>query len=345
MKNKIILEYIWLDGYKTQNLRSKIKVIDSSMLKYDSENTIDIESIPVWNFDGSSTMQASGDDSECILKPCRIYKMIDSLIDSRLYILCEVMNTDMTPHKTNTRFKLSKNKDKGNDFWWGFEQEYFITSKNGIPVGFPADGYPEPQGEYYCGVGNKNVKLRKLATNHMYECLYLGIDITGINAEVAIGQWEYQCFAKDTLKACDDLWMSRYLLYKLSEDINVNIVLDPKPVKGNWNGSGCHTNFSDKMMREDNNPRYYKSILSSMRELHKDHIAVYGEDNGNRLTGEHETQHIDKFSSGIGDRGSSIRIPIATVKNNWNGYLEDRRPSSNCDPYLVADRIIKTVCN
>lgn len=340
--NKVILEYIWLDGYETQNLRSKIKTIDKDALEKNKDGTLKIKSIPTWNFDGSSTKQASGNNSECLLRPVRIYTTNNS--DIHVYVLCEVMNTDMTPHKTNTRSKLTNNEKS--DFWWGFEQEYFIIGKNGSPAGFPNTGYPAPQGEYYCGVGNKNVKFRNFAKHHMLDCLALGINITGINAEVAIGQWEYQCFAKDTLKACDDLWMSRYILHELSESYDVDITLEPKPVKGDWNGSGCHTNFSNKIMREDNNKRYYQQVLNNMKEQHINHIQVYGKNNNERLTGDHETQHINTFSYGIGDRGASIRIPIATVENKWNGYLEDRRPASNCDPYVVTDRIINTIlCN
>jgi len=339
-KNKIILEYIWLDGYKTQNLRSKTKVIDKIKIKKNKDGVTDLNSIPIWNFDGSSTKQASGNSSECILKPCRVYGQLE---DYKLYVLCEVMNIDMTPHKTNTRSLLRQNAD--NDFWWGYEQEYFIMEKNGSPAGFPNTGYPAPQGKYYCGIGNNNVKFRNFAKHHMLDCLALDIDITGINAEVAIGQWEYQCFSKDTLKGCDDLWMTRYILHELSESYNINITLDPKPVEGDWNGSGCHTNFSNGIMRENNDNRYYHEVLNQLKETHHKHISVYGENNNKRLTGDHETQCIDKFSYGIADRGASVRIPIATVENNWNGYLEDRRPASNCDPYLVANRIIKTICN
>ncbi|MDH3711523.1 MAG: glutamine synthetase, partial [Cyclobacteriaceae bacterium] len=87
----------------------------------------------------------------------------------------------------------------------------------------------------------------------------------------------------------------------------------------------------------------YKTICEAFIPEVDSHIEVYGADNHLRLTGLHETQAIDQFSYGISDRGASIRIPIATVDNGWKGWLEDRRPASNGDPYKVAARIIKTV--
>ena len=342
MINKLFLEYVWLDGHKTQNLRSKIKVID-----YNNHlsGPIKLGDVPEWNFDGSSTMQATGSESECILKPVRLYQSNDN--PQTVYVLCGVMNADETFHETNMRIKLATSRlhndipgENNLGFWWGFEQEYFIMEGT-LPAGFPSHGYPKAQGEFYCGVGDDNVKHRELAEFHMYECLDLGIEITGINAEVALGQWEYQVFNKDTLKACDDLWMSRYILHKISEERNVRIDLTPKPVKGDWNGSGCHTNFSDKIMRSGASRQYFKKYLSNLEGRHNLHIENYGESNEERLTGEHETQHVKEFSYGIGDRGASIRIPNIVIKNDWCGYLEDRRPAANCNPYKVAKLIIE----
>ena len=72
-------------------------------------------------------------------------------------------------------------------------------------------------------------------------------------------------------------------------------------------------------------------------------MVVYGEYNEQRLTGLHETASIHEFSFGVSDRGASIRIPIITVEQGWKGWLEDRRPASNGDPYKIASRIVKTV--
>jgi glutamine synthetase len=332
--NKIILEYVWLDGYKTANLRSKVKVMD-----WEEGVSLTLRDIPEWNFDGSSTRQAPGSDSECLLKPVRVYPA-----GGRNHIvLCEVMNPDGSPHRSNQRARL---RDalvgvEDQDFWWGFEQEYFIT-KDFKPLGFPNGGYPKPQGLYYCGVGGNQVVGRELVRHHMMECLHLGMDITGVNAEVAVGQWEYQCFNKDTLKACDDLWLSRYLLYKMVEVYDWDIDITPKPVSGDWNGSGCHTNFSTKEMRTTGGLEYVSKLMSRFCENHMKHIEGYGEGNDLRLTGDHETQRIDTFSWGVGDRGASIRIPNTMKQNDWIGYIEDRRPASNCDPYKVANLIITT---
>ena len=291
------LEYIWLDGYKTQNLRSKIKVVES------------LEHIPRWNFDGSSTEQAPGSSSECLLDPVRTYREPDS---KHVYVLCEVLNADGSVHESNYRAKLRELKDifNVNEFWWGFEQEYFITN-NFIPLGFPNGGfYPRPQGLYYCGVGANQVVGRELVMEHLQECLKLGIKLTGVNAEVAVGQWEYQCFGDETLKACDDLWISRYLLHKLAEKYGWDIDANPKPVSGDWNGSGCHTNFSTNWMRDGlKGEQGIVSLMERFAEQHDEHIRQYGENNENRLTGRHETQHISTFSWGVADRGASIRIP------------------------------------
>lgn len=318
---------MWLDGYKTPNVRSKVKVIKN----WDGEP-------PAWNFDGSSTSQAIGSSSECVLQPVRTY----SLGENWHLVLCEVMNADGTPHSSNMRAKLREVSDFANnhDFWWGFEQEYFLT-KNRKPLGFPEGGYPDPQGLYYCGVGGNQVEGRNVVLRHLEQCLSMGIELTGVNAEVAAGQWEFQCFGNNTLKACDDLWVSRYMLYRIAEEFELDADIRPKPVKGDWNGSGCHTNFSDMSMRDGSGGKqHFDKILESLRKRHDQHIKGYGEDNDQRLTGLHETQHFQAFTSGVADRGASVRIPSDTARN-WSGYLEDRRPASNCDPYWVALLILE----
>jgi glutamine synthetase len=227
------------------------------------------------------------------------------------------------------------------EWWFGFEQEYFFTDKNGEPLGWD-DGTPRPQGDYYCGVGASNVQGREISEVHLEACLAAGIELTGTNAEVALGQWEYQCFGKG-IKAADDLWVSRYLLYKIAEDYGVGVNIHPKPKTGDWNGSGMHTNFSNDEMRTNGSEELYTSLCDKLGTVHEDAIKSYGSDNDMRLTGLHETQSIDKFSYGVSDRGASIRIPIYTVENNWNGYLEDRRPASNADPYRILTHIVGTL--
>ena len=323
-------EYIWLDGYQPEaNLRSKTKIVE-----LDVEPTLD--NLTLWSFDGSSTLQAEGSSSDCVLKPVKVRK--DAVREDGYLVMCEVYNPDGTPHLSNHRALYEDDKD----FWFGFEQEYVIM-KNGIPLGFPKEGYPAPQGRYYCGIGSQNVVARDFVEEHLAICLACGIKITGVNAEVMIGQWEFQLLGVGAKDASDDLWIARYLLMRLAEKYGLEIEFHPKPVKGDWNGSGMHTNFSNKKMRTKGGEEYFKTILNKLEETHEDHIAHYGSMNHERLTGLHETQAIDHFSYGISDRGASIRIPISTAKNNWKGYLEDRRPASNACPYQVTSKIIQAI--
>ncbi len=331
MKTK--LEYIWLDGYDPEpNLRSKVKIID--------EIVSHLDEVPLWNFDGSSTKQADGSKSDCILKPVRLYHT-DSKTDKypTIFVFCEVMNPDMTPHESNQRSLLG---EEDSDFWVGFEQEYFIREGKNRPILGFNNGFPEPQGRYYCGVGG-NVLGRNIVEEHLDFCLDLGIDITGTNAEVALGQWEFQVFSKGKLKSCDDLWMCRYILDKISEKYGYFIEYHPKPL-GNtdWNGSGLHTNFSNNTMRNVGGEEYFKSLFNAFELRHEIHIENYGSDNHLRLTGKHETQSISKFSWGVSDRGASIRVPQKTSEN-WKGYIEDRRPASNGNPYQIIKVIIDAI--
>ena len=224
----------------------------------------------------------------------------------------------------------------------GFEEQYFVTDPEpGEPLGW-VNGEPRAQGDFYCGVGAGNVVGREISDAHLQACLDLGITLTGTNAEVALGQWEYQCLGKG-IKAADDLWVSRYLLYKIAEEFGVGVNIHPKPKTGDWNGSGMHTNFSNEEMRSNGTEELFTSMCDKLGEVHEEGIASYGSDNDMRLTGLHETQSIDTFSYGVSDRGASIRIPVYTVEHNWNGYLEDRRPASNADPYKILSHIVGTL--
>ena len=323
------LEYIWLDGYTPEpNLRSKTKVLTS-------ETEPELESLPIWNFDGSSTEQAEGNYSDCLLKPVKLIR--DPQRKNGYLVLCEVLNPDMTPHSSNTRSSIKENSN----MWVGFEQEYFIYDGE-LPLGH-TKGDMKPQGEYYCGIGSDNVSGRNIVEHHLDICLSAGLNVTGINAEVALGQWEFQVMGKGTLDSCDQLILCRYLLQRVAETYNVKIEYHPKPLQGDWNGSGLHTNFSNKKMREVGGKEYFESIFNMFDVNHTKHIENYGSDNQMRLTGKHETQSIDKFSWGISDRGSSIRVPQATVNNGWKGYVEDRRPASNGDPYRIMKVISESV--
>lgn len=331
MKSK--LEYIWLDGTEpTQCLRSK------TMVRNDFGGTV--EECPVWSFDGSSTNQATGDDSDCLLKPVAIYPDPDRA--SAYLVMCEVLNADGTPHPTNGRATI---QDEDEDFWFGFEQEYFLWDpKTDLPPGFPKGGYPAPQGPYYCSVGSRNAFGRELIEEHMDICLEAGLNVEGINAEVAPGQWEFQIFAKGAKNAGDQIWVARYLLERTAESHGLAIDYEPKPLGkfADWNGSGMHANFSNGPMRDLGDETIFTKICEEFGKHIDRHMSVYGANNDQRLTGLHETQSIDEYSYGVSDRGASIRIPIGTVQDGWKGRLEDRRTASNADPYKVAAAIIKT---
>ncbi|MEM9832515.1 MAG: glutamine synthetase beta-grasp domain-containing protein [Bacteroidota bacterium] len=330
--SKTKLEYIWLDGYQpTQSLRSKTKIVK------DFGGTL--EDCPMWSFDGSSTEQAEGGSSDCLLKPVALFPD-PARVDGYL-VMTEVLNSDGTPHESNGRATIDDDDD---DFWFGFEQEYFLWDpENNLPLGFPTNGYPRPQGPFYCSVGAKNAYGREIIEDHLDQCLEAGVNVEGINAEVATGQWEFQTFAKGAAAAGDHVWVARYLAERNAEKYGLSINYHPKPIKGDWNGSGMHANFSNSTLREAGSKEVYDKICQAFEPVVQEHIAVYGADNDQRLTGAHETQSIDKFSYGVSDRGASIRIPIATVENGWKGWLEDRRPASNGDPYKIAARIVKTV--
>ncbi|ADF53472.1 MAG: glutamine synthetase [Zunongwangia sp.] len=331
--SKSKLEYIWLDGSKpTQKLRGKTKIVTDFSGK--------LEDCEVWSFDGSSTGQAEGNSSDCLLKP--VFICPDPQRKNGYLVMCEVLNADSTPHETNGRATID---DEDDDFWFGFEQEYFlIDNETGKPLGFPANGYPRPQGPYYCSVGASNAYGRAIVEEHLDACLEAGLNVEGINGEVAAGQWEYQIFAKGAAAAGDEIWVARYLLERIGEQYGVSVDLHPKPLgELDWNGSGMHANFSNSTLRNAGNRETYEQICEAFRPVVKEHIDVYGADNHMRLTGKHETASIHDFSYGISDRGASIRIPIATVERGWKGWLEDRRPASNGDPYKIASRIIKTV--
>jgi glutamine synthetase len=327
------LEYIWLDGYKpTQSLRGKTKIVENFSGK--------LEDCEVWSFDGSSTEQAEGGSSDCLLKPVFVCPDPGRIGDGYI-VMCEVLNADKTPHASNGRATI---EDDDNDFWFGFEQEYvLIDIDTNKPVGFPNGGYPGPQGPYYCSVGAANAVARDMIEEHLEMCLQAGLNVEGINAEVMMGQWEYQIFSKGAAEAGDQIWVSRYLLERCGEKYGIKVDYHCKPVKGDWNGSGMHANFSNTTLRTCGSKDVYEQICQAFEPRVKEHIDVYGADNDQRLTGLHETQKIDEFSYGISDRGASIRIPIATVEKGWKGWLEDRRPASNADPYKVAAEIIRTV--
>jgi glutamine synthetase len=292
----------------------------------------------MWGFDGSSTKQADGSDSDCMLKPVAIYP--DGARLNGFLIMSEVMLPNGDPHPSNARATIAD--DSG--FWVGLEQEYFMY-QDGRPVGWPENGFPDPQGEYYTGVGFNNVGdvARQVVEEHLDLCLEAGINHEGINAEVAKGQWEFQVFGKGSKNAADQVHVARYILLRVCEQYGIEVNFHCKPFTGDWNGSGMHCNFSSDYMRDTGGKDYFMKLMDKFEAYKDEHIAAYGPENHLRLTGLHETQSIDKFSWGIADRGASIRVPHSFANDGYKGYLEDRRPNSQGDPYKIVSRVLKTV--
>jgi len=335
----IIAEYIWIDG--DGGLRSKARTLRL--------NEANIESIPEWNYDGSSTKQAEGKDSEVIIKPCSLYPCPFRL-GNNILVMCDTYKPTGEPLEGNNRAWAKEIFDKALDEkpWYGIEQEYFmIDMKTGRPLGFSQYSDPKEQGQYYCSAGANNTYGRELADIHYKHCLHAGLGISGINAEVAPGQWEYQIGPVEGIMAGDQLYVARYILQRLGEKFGIIIDIEPKPLSGNWNGSGCHTNFSTANMRESLSDDHtgldvIDEAIQKLALKHDDHMKVYGTGNELRMTGSHETSSYDKFTYGVANRSCSIRIPNVTSQNKY-GYFEDRRPSSNMDPYLVTGIIFNTV--
>ena len=324
-----LAEYIWIDGTKpTAKLRSKTKVLQ------------DNEEPSIWGFDGSSTNQAPGDRSDCVLKPVNSFK--DPLRGgNNKLVMCEVLLPNMEPHATNTRAACAKAAEKfaGEEFWFGLEQEYTFFDGS-RPLGFPEHGFPAPQGGYYCGIGADEVFGREVVEAHLTATVDAGLGISGINAEVMPGQWEFQVGPLSALEVSDQLWLARWLLYRIGEEHGVSATLDAKPVRGDWNGAGCHTNFSSKAMRTSYQPNV--DAAEALGKRHDLHIANYGHGIEDRLTGLHETASYQNYFYGVSDRGASVRIPWQ-VEVEGKGYIEDRRPCANMDPYTVTRLIIETV--
>lgn len=346
--NIVFAEYIWLDGTApTNTLRSKTRVVDIK-----DHSTVSVGNFPDWGFDGSSTNQATGDNSDCIIRPVNVVH--DSIRGGDNYlVLCEVFTEKGEPHVTNTRYPLRKVIESGagsEDPVLGFEQEYTLF-KDGRALGFPKNGFPEPQGPYYCGVGANRVFGRDLVEEHLEACRNSNLLIYGINAEVMPGQWEFQIGYRgfegdncDALNICDHMWFATWLLQRLAEKHDITVSYDNKPVKGDWNGAGCHTNFSTNRMRSaKTGADAIQDAIHRLSQKHEEHIQSYGDLLSERLTGAHETCSIHEFRAGESDRGASIRIPLGVSEKGY-GYIEDRRPGANSDPYIVAEKLITTIC-
>lgn len=334
VKGKVQAEYLWIDAIG--EVRSKCRTVDASKAT--------LKDLPSWNYDGSSTGQAPGEDSEVVIKPRAIFRDPFRPVGDNILVLTDTYTPGGTPLPTNTRAPAEAifrgNTEKP---WYGLEQEYTLFNLDKVtPLGWPKGGYPGPQGPYYCGAGADRSYGRAISEAHYKACLFAGLNIGGTNAEVMPGQWEYQIGPCEGIDAADQMMVSRYILNRVCEDFGVYCTLDPKPIeKGDWNGAGCHTNFSTEKMRKEGGFAVIEQAIRRLGAKHKQHIAAYGEGNERRLTGKHETASINTFSYGVANRGCSIRIPRSTEADGY-GYFEDRRPASNCDPYVVTSMIFKT---
>lgn len=340
----IVAEYVWVDGSGV-GTRSKTRTLHMPHVSA-------LEQFGEWNYDGSSCGQASTEESEVTLLPVAYYR--DPLrSDIRAYIvICETRNAHSgeptergsARHIANRIFAHEAVAQQ--ECWFGLEQEYVVyNGDTQRPLGWPAHyaAVPAPQGPYYCA---PSAAGRPIAEEHYRACLQAGLQISGYNMEVMPGQLEFQIGPCVGIDAGDQLVAARYLLERVCERHNCYVSLHPKPVRGDWNGSGMHTNFSTKAMRcakdTDASWKALQDAVHALEKTHEAHMAVYGSGNEERMSGRHETSSMHKFTYGIGDRSASVRIGKQVEKQRY-GYIEDRRPASNADPYLVTAKIAESV--
>jgi len=347
MNSKIIAEYIWVDS--ENNMRSKNRI-----LSLGEGDLLDENLYPKWSFDGSSTSKKNNDSyidhrSDVYLYPIAVYPNPFYNTSSYKYVI--VLCATSTNHNEYMNCKSICEKYEDYEPLFGVEQEYMILDPHNSNRGYkwmtqddPRHGHQDVCRAYYCSVGGDRSFGREMVDEHMYMSLSAGISICGTNAEVVASQWEYQIGVCSPMKLCNDLIVSRYILLRLSEKYNCAISFDPKPIPG-WNGSGCHVNFSTKYTRLPVDGMYHIiNACTSLSKKHPEHMEVYGENNKKRLCAKYETSSYDLFTYGVADRNASVRIP-QHVSDESCGYLEDRRPAANMNPYLVIPKIIETVCS
>lgn len=341
--------YIWLSGADTHHdIRGKDKTLyfSAEQLALTPAELIAAGVFAEWNFDGSSTNQAKGLDTEILVRPVRAFRSplpTDVPQLPRFVVLCECFLPNGKPTPDNTRFLARQvfDEDKqGLAPWFGMEQEMVLMdAATKWPIGWAPGGYPEPQGPFYCGNGAHYALGRKHHDRFYDLALKMGLKISGTNAEVLPSQWEFQVGPCEGIEMGDHLVVARWLYVRMLEDDGIDVCFDAKPFpKGDWNGSGLHTNFSTSETRAAGGLSKIYEYIERLSKTVRGDIPFYGQENNQRLTGHHETSRIDQFGYGVGTRGTSIRIPNQ-VNNEKQGYFEDRRPAADADPYLVSARL------
>lgn len=345
-KQTVRVTYIWLAGKDAHHdIRSKDRTMylpQEDVKKHPKELLAD-GIFPVWNFDGSSTGQAKGLDTEILLKPVNAFPCCLPRASSKIpWILvlaeCYLPSGEPTPDNSRATARQAFEQCPEEHPWFGLEQEYFITTRDGRPYGWPEYGFPAPQGPYYCSTGSHVAYGRKYCDQHYEVCLEMGLNVSGTNGEVTPGQWEFQVGPCEGLEMGDQLTVARWVLLRLLEEEGLDVDYRAKPIHGDWNGSGLHSNFSTESTRAENGLDVIYQYIDRLRKTVRQDIVFYGSENNERLTGKHETSKASEFSSGVGTRGTSIRIPNA-VASERKGYMEDRRPAGDADPYLVTSRL------
>jgi len=329
-----LIEYIWLNGKEPASLRSKTKVVEGRIAS--------LNDIPQWETAGPSIHGQEGGSSEYTLKP--VFFVPDPIKGlPHILALCELFDENGNPASNNTRadLRLLDERYKDQEPWFGIEQEYTLMQR-GTPLGLVRNGIPFPAGPYYCGVGSARVSGRELAEEHLLACMTAGLKMGGMNAEVMPGQWEFQIGPLSPIQISDQLWMARWLLHRISEKYDYEVSFVPKPVDGEWNGAGAHTNFSTKEMRSVGGIEHIKNAIKSLQEKHLEHLKVYGHENEKRLAKQRNVP-VTEFTFGLTERNGSVRIPLGVITAGY-GYLEDRRPGANMDPYLVCTILLSTIC-
>ena len=361
MAEFVCAEYLWVSGKDTHHdLRSKVRTLpsstfaaipDSEFKKFDDRHTIDrlANMFPMWSFDGSSTDQAlcckgKGENTEIYIQPRRVwphpFPFKHNGVEIRTFLVlseCFFPELPLRPTGDNTRHIACGVFDKMLETkpWFAMEQEYVIMDpKTKRPFNWPENGFPSPQGPYYCSNGAA-AWGRHIAEEHLAACVYMGVRISGLNAEVLPSQWEYQVGPSTGIEAGDHAVAARWLLIRVAAQHGLDIAFESKPVRGDWNGSGMHTNYSTEEMRKAGGIAAIHAAIAKIDPNHPRDVLLYGDDNKVRLTGLHETSSMTKFTSGVGTRNTSCRIPVQCAADGC-GYLEDRRPSASADPYLVT---------